>query len=109
MAVLHIPTKVEVIDPRTGRVADDWRFFFEQLNQLLAGLTFSNISGSITLAQLIAHASTHQSGGSDAVKLDDLAAPDDTTDLDATTLKHGLLPKLSGNAAHTLRGNGTWA
>ena len=28
-----------------------------------------------------------------AIKLDDFAAPDDNTDLDATTLKHGLMPK----------------
>tara|TARA_Y100000593_G_scaffold26096_1_gene51900 strand:+ start:7351 stop:9492 length:2142 start_codon:yes stop_codon:yes gene_type:complete len=28
-----------------------------------------------------------------AIKLDDLAAPDDNTDLDATTSKHGLMPK----------------
>ena len=39
------------------------------------------------------HASTHQAGGSDAIKLDDLAAPDDNTDLDATTSAHGLMPK----------------
>jgi hypothetical protein len=30
------------------------------------------------------HASTHQSGGSDAIKLDDLTAPDDNTDLNNT-------------------------
>lgn len=41
-----------------------------------------------------AHKTSHQSGGSDAIKLDDLAAPDDNTDLDATTLVHGLLSKL---------------
>lgn len=39
------------------------------------------------------HAISHQSGGSDAIKLDDLAAPDDNTDLDATTSAHGLFPK----------------
>lgn len=56
-----------------------------------------------------AHATTHQSGGSDAVKLDDLAAPDDNTDLNATTGHHGLLMKLSGNTAQYLRGDGTFA
>jgi len=56
-----------------------------------------------------AHSSTHQSGGADAIKLDDLAAPDDNTDLDATTSAHGLLPKLGGGTADFLRADGTWA
>ncbi len=41
-----------------------------------------------------AHKARHQSGGGDAIKLDDLSAPDDNTDLDATSSKHGLMPKL---------------
>lgn len=36
-------------------------------------------------------------------------AASDITDLDASDTAHGLLPKLSGDAADTLRGNGTWA
>ncbi len=56
-----------------------------------------------------AHASTHQSGGSDAIKLDDLATPDDNTDLDATTGRHGLLPKLGGGTTNFLRADGSWA
>jgi len=55
-----------------------------------------------------AHADTHKSGGSDAIKLDDLDAPDDNTDLDATASAHGLLPKLSGNADEALTGSGVW-
>jgi hypothetical protein len=39
------------------------------------------------------HAASHQSGGGDAIKLDDLAAPDDNTDLDASGSAHGLMPK----------------
>lgn len=42
-----------------------------------------------------AHASSHASGQSDAIKLDDLAAPDNNTDLDAGTTAHGLLAKTS--------------
>lgn len=42
-------------------------------------------------------------------KLDDLSAPDDNTDLNATTSKHGLLPKLDGATTKFLRGDGTWA
>ena len=39
------------------------------------------------------HASTHKSGGTDAIKLHELAAPDDNTTLDATSALHGLMPK----------------
>lgn len=55
------------------------------------------------------HATSHQSGGGDAIKLDDLAAPDDNTDLNATTSAHGLLPKLSNSATEFLNGKGAWA
>lgn len=55
------------------------------------------------------HATSHQSGGSDAVKLDDLAAPDDNTDLNSTTSAHGLLPKLGGGSTNFLRADGSWA
>lgn len=54
------------------------------------------------------HKTSHQSGGADAIKLDDLAAPDDNTDLNASVSKHGLLPKLSGSSGDALRGDGTW-
>lgn len=54
------------------------------------------------------HSASHQSGGADAIKLDDLAAPDDNTDLNATTLRHGLLPKLSGQTAEFLAGDGVY-
>lgn len=60
-------------------------------------------------ATATAHASSHQSGGGDAIKLDDLAAPDDNTDLDATVSAHGLLPKLGGGTTNFLRADGTWA
>jgi hypothetical protein len=43
-----------------------------------------------------------------AIKLDDLGVPDDNTDLDATTARHGLLPKLDGDVGHVLRGDGTF-
>ena len=55
-----------------------------------------------------AHATTHKAGGSDAIALDMLAAPTDITTLNASTTAHGLLPKLSGNAAQFLSGAGTW-
>ena len=45
------------------------------------------------------HSSRHESGGADAIKLDDLAAPDDNTDLNATTSAHGLVLKATAPAA----------
>lgn len=56
-----------------------------------------------------AHASSHQSGGGDSIKLDDLSAPDDNVDLNATISAHGLLPKLGGGTTNFLRADGTWA
>lgn len=43
------------------------------------------------------------------IKLDDFAAPDDNTDLNASTTSHGLLPKLSNNTRQFMRGDGSWA
>ena len=55
-----------------------------------------------------AHAASHQSGGGDSIKLDDLATPDDNTDLDFGTATHGLVPK-GLDAGDFLRDDGTWA
>jgi hypothetical protein len=57
----------------------------------------------------IAHAGSHQLGGIDAIKLDDLATPDDNTDLNASTSRHGLLRKLDNDGAHYLDGQGNWS
>jgi hypothetical protein len=57
----------------------------------------------------LSHNTSHQSGGLDSIKLDDLAVPDDNTDLDATITHHGLLPKLGGGSTNFLRADGTWA
>jgi hypothetical protein len=54
------------------------------------------------------HKVTHESGGADAIKLDDLATPDDNTDLNASTLRHGLLRKLNGDNTYFLAGDGSW-
>jgi hypothetical protein len=43
------------------------------------------------------------------IKLDDFAAPDDNTDLNASASRHGLMPKLSNNARFFYRGDGTQA
>lgn len=68
--------------------------------------TYATLAGGGAPA---AHATSHQSGGGDAIKLDDLAAPDDNTDLDASTTKHGLLKKLSNVATEYMDGTGAWS
>ena len=56
-----------------------------------------------------AHSESHKSAGTDAIKLDELAAPTDVTTLNATTSAHGLLPKLGGGTSYFLRADGSWA
>ncbi len=56
-----------------------------------------------------AHAATHQSAGADSIRLDDLAAPQDNTDLNATNAAHGLLPKLSNVSTEYLDGQGNFS
>jgi hypothetical protein len=55
------------------------------------------------------HSARHESGGADAIKLDDLAAPDDNSDLNVSTTKHGLTPKLSNVATEYLSGTGVYS
>jgi hypothetical protein len=56
-----------------------------------------------------AHKTNHQSGGSDAIQLDNLAAPDDNTDLNASTSAHGLMQKYPGGTVTFLRADGSFA
>jgi hypothetical protein len=55
------------------------------------------------------HAARHLSGGADAIKIDDLAAGDDNTDLNVSTTKHGLAPKLSNVSTEYLSGTGVYS
>lgn len=70
---------------------------------------WTGISGKPSTFAPSAHNTSHQAGGSDIIKLDDLGTPDDNTDLNATTGVHGLLPKLGGGTTNFLRADGTWA
>lgn len=72
-------------------------------------ISVTGLSGLLSTAQTpIAHNTTHQSGGSDSIKLDDLAVPDDNTDLNSSTSAHGLLKKLDNNSVHFMDGQGNW-
>jgi hypothetical protein len=68
--------------------------------------TDTRLSDSRTPA---AHAASHKSGGSDLIKLDELAATTDVTTLNASTTAHGLLPKLSNVSTQYLDGTGAWS
>ena len=81
-----------------------WKWGLNLLDVVLRALETAITSGPTPGT----HASSHQSGGPDAIKLDNLAAPDDNTDLNSSTGAHGLCPKLSGNSSEALRGDGTW-
>lgn len=77
-----------------GRTDDDHSIYYNQAR------------GDARYAQL-AHAARHASGGADAIKIDDLAAGDDNTDLNASTAKHGLMQRYPGTNS-LLKGNGDW-
>jgi len=54
------------------------------------------------------HAAAHGPSGVDALRLDNLEVPEDNTDLDASTSKHGLLQKLPGGTTDFLRADGAF-
>src|SRR5260221_262364 len=72
-------------------------------------LKWSALSGIPSNFTPSTHASSHGSGGSDAIPMDSLAMPTDITTLNASTSTHGLLRKLDGNAAHFRAGDGPWS
>jgi hypothetical protein len=82
---------------------------FDTLAELNAILTDATLDDSSATRTPSVHAASHQSGGDDAIKLDAFATPDDNTNLNATTDRHGLLPKLGGGTTNYLRADGTWA
>ncbi|WP_395737460.1 hypothetical protein [Prosthecobacter sp.] len=76
----------------------------------LKKLTWTNLKTALgTVFAALAHAPRHKSGGLDAIKLDELAAPTDVTTLNATTSAHGLCPKFPGGTTDFLRADGNFA
>lgn len=77
-----------------------------------SGVTIDSVlvkDGLVDGVDVAAHAFRHQSGGADAIKLDDLAATDDNTDLDSSITAHGLLRKLDNTSTNYLDGTGAWS
>lgn len=64
---------------------------------------------SVNKKSLLSRFWTYIIGKLPTYKIDDLAAGDDNTDLDANAARHGLCPKLSGDTSHFLRGDGAFA
>jgi hypothetical protein len=64
--------------------------------------------GDIGTTELNAHAVNHKNGGTDPIKVDELAAPVDNANLNATTGAHGLLKKLDNVVTHFMNGQGAW-
>ena len=67
---------------------------------IYSGTAWVELTAVYTDAEAIAAAKT--------IKLDDFAAPDDNTDLNASASAHGLLPKLSNVVTEFLNGQGGW-
>lgn len=93
----HQNDTVELTIDSTGVLVDDGdntKKLQWQLSGISTGQTrvLVPLDKSYTVEET-GHASKHLSGGADAIKLDDLAAPDDNTDRDATSSLHGLMPK----------------
>lgn len=55
-----------------------------------------------------AHATSHKTGGTDALKLTDLALADDTTTHNTSTARPGLCPKRDGTGTKYLKNDGVW-
>ena|GEM_PF-821711 len=107
LATLHSATsKATPVDADELQILDSAASYGQKkltwANLKAAGKTYYD-----TVYAALSHASRHQSGGADAIKLDDLSAPDDNTALDASTSKHGLMPKFPGGAVR-LTGDKTW-
>jgi len=94
-----------LVDTGDSRFSDD-----RTGSKLRTATTEVVISGATapTAGQMLVASSTTLAAWA-TPKLDDLATPDDNTDLDATIVQHGLLPKLGGGTANFLRADGAWA
>jgi hypothetical protein len=54
------------------------------------------------------HAARHKTGQPDVIKLDELGAPTNNTDLNASITAHGLCPLLPNDATKSVNGGGAW-
>lgn len=107
----HVETAGIVFDDATHRDESTrvWRDGDNLQFKDTANTSGATLTTILTAARTpTAHASMHKSGGSDAIKLDELAAPTDVTTLNVTTVAHGLIPKLPNDSNKYLNGIGTY-
>ena len=71
-------------------------------------VSYDTECGGTTKPTPTAHATSHKTGGSDAIKLDELAAPTDVTTLNVSSTAHGLAPKHPNDATKFLSGAATY-
>lgn len=116
LVLFTAPDDTAGTSPQAVHCDHEHRALHIRFSGMASGLAADNVQGAFEehiadadAHHLENHAARHASGGADAVKLDDLAAPDDNTDLNASTTNHGLLPKLSGNSATYLDGSGAFS
>ena len=74
----------------------------------LAAPTFTGNAAAVTQAATDDSTRIATTAHVKDVKIDDLTAGDDNTDLDSSTSRHGLLLKLGGGTTNFLRADGTW-
>lgn len=67
----------------------------------------SELTGVGTADHHVKYTDAEAKAQAEGAKLDDHAAPDDNTDLDATTLKHGLMPKADKSKLDGVQDNAT--
>lgn len=97
----------------TGKVIQDSGYDYSDFS--LSGHTHAQLHDSVTVvdSSTIDFSLTGQevSGTviASGIKLDDLGTPDDNTDLDASTDRHGLMQKYPGGTSTFLRADGTFA
>ena len=77
--------------------------------EVITSTTQTNAPNDATYVTTTSNSSLSNEVLASALKIDDFAAGDDNTDLDSSTSRHGLLPKLGGGTSNFLRADGTWA
>jgi len=88
---------------------DDYMMIWDSGDAALRKTTIAQFKSAVTPSTTPVHHTTHESGGTDAIKLDDLATPDDNTDLNVSISRHGLVPKAPNDNTQYLNGLGAYA
>lgn len=105
LTVVHQLVALTPDDPAYEIKPSSWN----QNHTITGSIAYGELSGIPSTFAPSAHAASHKSGGSDSIKLDELAAPTDVTTLNASTSAHGLMQKYPGGTTTFLRADGSFA